>query len=111
MQDLFHLKASEVGQIRSVSIRLDQTDQEHSLTLDTLYVIHNAVLYQFDSKHIILNKQQAEKELTPRPQRVASDGKACYYVATHIADQMLSGTNACFQLVVTGTDGMFGRMT
>ncbi|CAF3611650.1 unnamed protein product [Adineta steineri] len=106
--DLFHIKALEIGHIHSVSIRLDETTKEHSLTLDLLYIIHNSIVYEFDLKYIILNKEQSNKEFIPRSHPILSDGKASYYIATHTADKMLSGTNASFQIVVKGTNGIFG---
>ncbi|CAF0962118.1 unnamed protein product [Adineta steineri] len=106
--DLFHIKALEIGHIHSVSIRLDETTKEHSLTLDLLYIIHNSIVYEFDLKYIILNKEQSNKEFIPRSHPILSDGKASYYIATHTADKMLSGTNASFQIVVKGANGIFG---
>ncbi|CAF1622097.1 unnamed protein product [Rotaria magnacalcarata] len=108
--DLFHIKALEVGHIQSVSIRLDQTNKEYSLTLDRLYIIHNATMYTCDSKQTILNKEEPNKKLTCLSKPSASIGKVDYYIATHTADKMLSGTNASFKVVVTGTKGILGPM-
>ena len=102
------MKALEVGHIRSISLRLDQTDKEHSLTLDSIYIVHNSFVYEFNVRHIILNKQQAKKEFFPVTHETPSEDKVCYYVATHTADRILSGTNASFQVAVVGSDGMFG---
>jgi hypothetical protein len=71
-----------------------------------LYLIHNAIVYQFDLRYIILNKEQPKKEFLPQSHEI---DKTCYYIATHTADKMLSGTNACFKVVVAGTKGMFGK--
>lgn len=109
-KDLFHLKALEVGHIQSISLRLNQTDKEHSLTLDSIYVVHNSSVYEFNVHHIILNKQQAEKEFFPVIHETPSDDKVFYYIATHMVDKILSGTNASFQVVVVGSDGMFGML-
>jgi len=106
---LFHIKALEVGHIHSVSIRLDQTNKEHTITLDSLYIIHNAIVYEFDLKYIILNKEQPKKEFIPLSHSTLPIGKTCYYIATHTADGILSGTNAHFKVVVAGTKGMFGE--
>ncbi len=106
LKDLFHIKALEVGHIHSVSIRLDQTNKDHSLTLDLLYLIHNSIVYHFDLKYIILNKEQPKKEFIPQSHET---DKTCYYIATHTADRMLSGTNASFKVIVTGTKGLFGK--
>ncbi|CAF2992783.1 unnamed protein product [Rotaria sp. Silwood2] len=108
--DLFHIKALEVGNIHSVSIRLDQTNQEHSLTLDCLYIMHNALVYEFDVKNNILNKEQPKKKMISLTHPPLPIGKVCYYIATHTADKMLSGTNASLKVVVTGTKGMFGPL-
>jgi hypothetical protein len=103
------VKALEVGHIQSVSIRLDQTHKEHSLTLDSIYIIHNSLMYQFNLKYIILNKEQAQKKFIPLSHPAVSSGQACYYLATHTADKMLSGTTAIFEVVITGTNGMLGK--
>ncbi|CAF3414290.1 unnamed protein product [Rotaria socialis] len=108
--DLFHIKALEVGHIQSVSIRLDQTNKEHSLTLDSLYIIHNATMYTCDSKQTTLNKEKPNKKLTCLSKPPAPVGKVYYYIATHTADKMISGTNASFKVVVTGTKGILGPM-
>ncbi|UJR33276.1 hypothetical protein I4U23_020731 [Adineta vaga] len=108
--DLFHLKALEVGHIHSVTLRLDQTDKEHTLTLDTLFVIHNAKVYEFNLKYIILNKEQSRKEFIPITHSTLSDNKVCYYIATHTADKMLSGTDASFQVVISGSNGTLGPL-
>ena len=70
--------------------------------------MHNAIVYQFDLKYIILNKEQPNKEFIPLSHPTLSEGKACYYIATHTADKTLSGTNASFNVIVTGTKGTFG---
>jgi hypothetical protein len=100
----------EVGHINSVSIRLDQTNQEHSLTLDSLFIMHNAIVYQFDLRYIILNKGQAKKEFIPLSHPKLVNEKVCYYIATHTADKILSRTNVHFKVVVTGSKGMIGKM-
>ncbi len=71
--------------------------------------MHNAIVYQFDLKYIILNKEQSKKEFIPLSHPRLSNGQACYYIATHIADKILSGTNASFNIVLTGTKGILGR--
>ncbi|CAF0798269.1 unnamed protein product [Rotaria sordida] len=108
--DLYHIKASEVGHIHSVSVRLDQTNKDHSLTLDCLYVIHNAIVHEFDVKYNILNKEQPKKKYISLTHPPLPIGKVCYYIATHTTDKILSRTNANFKVVVTGTKGIFGPM-
>ncbi|CAF3422411.1 unnamed protein product [Rotaria sp. Silwood1] len=105
---LFHIKALEVGYIHSVSIRLDQANKEHSLTLDCLYIIHNAIVYEFDVKYNILNKEQPKRKFISLTHPPLPIGKVCYYIASHTADNMLSRTNASLKVLVTGTKGMFG---
>ncbi len=77
--------------------------------MDSLYIIHNTIIYEFDLKYIILNKEQAKKEFIPLFHSKLSNEKICYYIATHTADRMLSGTNAKFKVVVAGTKGVFGK--
>ena len=55
---------------------------------------------------MILNKEQSEKEFIPQSHEVE---KTCYYIATHTADHMWSGTNASLKVSVTGSKGMLGK--
>ena len=100
VKDLFHIKASEVGRIRSVSLRVDQTNREHSLTLDSMFIIHNAIIYQFNLKYIILNKEQPKKDFKPN---------AHSKVATHTSDKMLFEAKVNFTVNITGTKGNIGK--
>ncbi len=111
IKDLFHIKAIEVGHIHSVSMRLDQTNKEYSIKLDSLHIIHNAIIYQFDLKYIILNKEQPKKQFIPLSHSKLTDGKTCYYIATHTIDGKLSKTNAVIKVAVEGTKGKFGKKT
>jgi len=109
VKDLFHIKASEVGRIRSVSLRVDQTDREHSLTLDSMFIIHNAIIYQFNLKYIILNKEQPKKEFKPNAHSKVALDKVCYYIATHTSDKMLFEAKVNFTVNITGTKGNIGK--
>lgn len=109
IQDLYHVKAAEVGHLQSATLRLDQGNKEYSLTLDSLYVIHNAYLYHFDLHGVVLNKGQSKSKCQATVNHHPPNGKASYYIATHTADKMLAGATASFKIQVTGTKGMFGR--
>lgn len=109
LQDLFHVKTLEVGDIHTVTLRLDQTTKEHAMTLYSMFIIHNTIMYQFDLKYIILNKEQPIKEFTPLSHSKLDDTKTCYYIAMHTTDKSLMGNNGNIKVVVTGTKGMIGR--
>ena len=98
-----------MGQIVGVTLRLDQTTKEHSLTLDSLFIIHNAVTYRFHLHDVVLDKQQPKKKFLPLTPSKVSFGKSCYYIATHTSDKMWSITHATFKVTVNGTRGTFGQ--
>lgn len=107
IKDLFHVKAPEVGHIDSVSIHVDQTNKEHSLALDRLYIIHNAIVYQFDLKNHILNKEQPKRKFLSLSQPKLPVGKIAYYIATQAADRIRTSTH--LKVAVVGTKGMLGE--
>ena len=90
-------------------MRLDQTNKEHSLTLDSLYIIHNGVVYPFLLKYIVLNNEQPKKEFNPSSHSILANGQACYYIATHTADKTLSSSSVSVKIIVTGTKGKIGK--
>lgn len=102
------MKSLEVGHINSVSLRLDQTTKDHSLILESLFVIHNAIFYRFDLHDVVLNKEHPKKKFFPMMPSKIPSGKSCYYVATHTSDKFLFGTHSNFKVIVNGTRGLFG---
>lgn len=74
-----------------------------------MFIIHNTIMYQFDLKYIILNKEQPKKEFTPLSHLKFHETKTCYYIATHTSDKSLAGNYGNIKVVVTGTKGTIGR--
>lgn len=77
-----------------------------------MFIIHNAIVYEFNLKYIILNKQQAKKEFKPNAShsKVALD-KICYYIATHTSDKNLFESKATLNVTISGTKGNIGKKT
>ena len=98
-----------MGHIESVTLRLDQKMKEHSLTLESLFIFHNAVMYHFDLHDVMLNKSQPKEKFYPMAQPEVPSGKSGYYIATHTSDKLLSGTSSTFRVTVNGTRGTFGQ--
>jgi hypothetical protein len=108
-QDLFHVKAPEVGRIRSISLRLDHKGKDHRLTLHSLYIIHNAVTYNVDLAEVTLDKEQPQKRCYPKEIPLTQSDKITYHIATHTTDKSLSSSSVLMRVIVTGTEGTFGN--